>query len=320
VEDRNSVPARILQRDGTRGCGQVRGPVFACFVAVLCVVFLAACGSNNSDVKRYQLTGRVTRVDKTSNTLLVDADAIPGYMDAMEMPYQVRDPKLIDQVNVGDQIKADVVVTNDGAHLENISVTKKGDGAKTPSGSQQREPQPGETVPDFALVNEIGKHIHLHDFRGKTVLLTFVYTRCPLPDYCPLMSRNFAKIEKDLAKNPRQYKETELLSISFDPKYDTPKVLHKYGENYIQDAGDRDFDHWEFVSAPVAEMPDIEKFFGLFVDEQNGQVVHSMSTAVIGPDGKIYRWYHGNDWQTADVLQDVVSSLPNQAQPGDSAK
>jgi protein SCO1/2 len=67
-------------------------------------------------------------------------------------------------------------------------------------------------------------------------------------------------------------------------------------------------------------MPDIEKFFGLFVDEQNGQVVHSMSTAVIGPDGKIYRWYHGNDWQTADVLQDVVSSLPNQAQPGDSAK
>ena len=282
--------------------------------ALLCVSFIAACGSgSDSGGKRYALTGRVMRVDRSTNTVIVDGDAIPGYMDAMEMPYQVTDPKLLDPLTVGDQIKADVVVTSDGTHLENIVVTKKGDATKTPSTGAQHEPQPGEAVPDFLLVNENGKQIHLRDFRGKTVLLTFIYTRCPLPDYCPLMSHNFAQIEKDLAKNAGEYKETHLLSISFDPKYDTPKILRGYGEDYLKQAGDRNFDHWEFVSAPVAEMPDLEKFFGVFVGGEGAQIVHSMSTAVIGPDGKVFRWYHGNDWQTADVLKDVVSALPNQA-------
>ena len=290
------------------------GGVLFATAGLLYVSLVAACSSGGeSGGKRYALTGRVTRVDRSTNTVIVDGDPIPGYMDAMEMPYQVKDPKMLDPLAVGDQIKADVVVTSDGAHLENIVVTKKGDATKAPSAGAQHEPQPGEAVPDFLLINENGKQIHLHDFRGKTVLLTFIYTRCPLPDYCPLMSYNFAQIEKDLAKDAGEYKETHLLSISFDPKFDTPKVLRGYGEEYLKQAGDRNFDHWEFVSAPIAEMPDLEKFFGVFVDGENAQIVHSMSTAVIGPDGKVYRWYHGNDWQTADVLRDVVSSLPHQA-------
>jgi protein SCO1 len=140
-------------------------------------------------------------------------------------------------------------------------------------------------------------------------LLTFIYTRCPLSDYCPLMSTNFALTEEALGKNRQAYSKTHLLSISFDPKYDTPKVLREYGEAYLQKNGKRAFQHWEFASAPSTEMKEIARFFGLFYEEEKGQIVHSMSTTITSPEGKIYRWYHGNDWKSSDVLNDLASSL-----------
>jgi protein SCO1 len=193
-------------------------------------------------------------------------------------------------------------------------VVKKGDGAKSPPASQSQQLEQGSPVPDFELVNQDGKQIDLRQYSGKALLLTFIYTRCPLPDYCPLMSHNFAEIDKELAKTPALYAKTHLLSISFDPKNDTPEVLREYGHEYVQDKGQDSFDHWDFAAVLATERGDVIKFFDIFYNEQDGQITHSMSTAIISPDGKLYKWYGGNEWKPADVLADLISSLPGQSQ------
>src|SRR4029077_11309497 len=136
---------------------------------------------------------------------------------------------------------------------------KKSDGKSSPPGAQLQPSDQGTQVPDFALVNQDGKRMRLQQYRGKSVLLTFIYTRCPLPDYCPLMTHNFAEIDKALAKNPKLYADTHLLSISFDPKFDTPPVLRNYARSYVQDKGAQTFQHWEFAALQAGETKDVTK-------------------------------------------------------------
>ncbi len=153
----------------------------------------------------------------------------------MTMPYPVADAGTLEQVAPGDQITADVAVDQNQIRLENVIVVKKADGKVSPPGAQLKPADREAQVPDFALVNQDGKGIHLGQYRGKSLLLTFIYTRCPLPDYCPLMSHNFAEIEKALLKSPELYAKTHLLSISFDSQYDTPRVLRDYARSFVKD-------------------------------------------------------------------------------------
>jgi protein SCO1/2 len=282
---------------------------------VTCIgVAATSCGGgtgqapSQTQTQKYSLKGKVVSIDKQTHEVVVDAEAIPGFMGAMAMPYPVKDVKTLDQLSPGDEIRGDLVVTAGSPVLDNVVVTKKATGTPPPSGTSGIQPQPGQEVPDFKLVNQDGKQISLRQLQGKTVLLTFIYTRCPLPDYCPLMNTNFSLIEESLRKNPVVFASTHLLSISFDSKHDTPRVLRTYGLGYLKSGGDKTFDHWEFAAASSDEMTDMGKFFGLVAQEDQGQFVHSLSTTIIGPDGKIFRWYHGNDWKPAEVLKDLVSS------------
>jgi protein SCO1 len=295
---------------------------FALGIAVsLCT---AACGGGASQnqnqgqtetaEKRYHLAGTIVSIDKEQRHLIVNHGDIPGFMSAMTMPYPVADAKTLDQVSVGDQITADVVVSNGEARLENVVVVKKGTGAPPAPTGASLKPHANDQVPDFALVNEDGKRVHLGQYRGKAVLLTFIYTRCPLPDYCPLMSHNFAQIEKGLAKTPDVYAKTHLLSISFDPKYDTPPVLRKYASAFVDDQKKPAFDHWEFASILEPERADIARFFNLFYSETDGQVTHSLITNIIAPDGRVYRSYYDNDWKPADVLSDLTALVGDPSQ------
>jgi protein SCO1/2 len=170
---------------------------------------------------------------------------------------------------------------------------------------QYHVPQAGDAVPDFKLVNEDGKTIRLGQFKGRVLLLTFIYTRCPLADYCPRMNKNFGEIDKALAADPALYRETHLLSISFDPKYDTPQILKSYGGIYT--GGDaRTLAHWDFAAAPASELGAVEQFFDLGVTPgEQGTLNHSLSTAVIGKDGKVREWYATNEWTVAEVLAAV---------------
>ena len=156
-------------------------------------------------------------------------------------------------------------------------------------------------------MNQSGRRISLDEYRGKTLLVTFIYTRCPFADYCPRVTSQFAEINRELRKDTSLYEKTHLLSISFDPTHDTPKVLRTYGAGYMKEKRP-EFTHWEFAVPSASELPEVAKYFGVSYVEDGGLITHSLSTAVIGPDGKIFKWYHGNDWKTSDLLKDAADA------------
>lgn len=286
--------------------------VVAGFVSTGCKTGLSQ-DKNRSLERRYALRGRVISIDKQAGQIVVDHEDIPGFMAAMAMPYPVKAPFLLNKVSSADQITAEVVVNGSQFWLENITVVKKADrdAATAASQPQVRPPRAGDVVPDFVLVNQDGKQIHLSDFRGESVLVTFIYTRCSLANFCPAMSARFSVIEERLQKNKEAIGKTHLLTISFDPRHDTPKVLHDYGYSYLEGSGEREFHHWEFAAPPESSLKDVAAFFGLIYLPDENQIAHSMSTAIISPEGKIYKWYGGNNWQTSEVMTDLLSSIGN---------
>jgi protein SCO1/2 len=205
-----------------------------------------------------------------------------------------------------DEITATLVVNRRESWLEELRVVRKAGSAPDARDAEINAlPHEGDAVPDFTLVNQSGKKISIRDYRGKVLLITFIYTRCPLPDYCPLMSNNFAEIDKALHKDSALYAKTHLLSVSFDSKYDTPAVLRSYGAAYTEKYTDEKFEHWEFASGSAEEVKAITKFFGLQYEAKSDQIVHSLITAIVSPDGKVAKVYSFNDWKPTDVLNDL---------------
>jgi protein SCO1/2 len=241
---------------------------------------------------------------------MIDGDAIPGFMGAMAMPYTVHDKGDLTKVAPGDEITADVIVPADSeAYIQNVVIVKKGSGTAGASPTSERDPQAGDAVPDFALINQDGKRIHLSSYRGDALLVTFIYTSCPFPDFCPLVSKNFAHVYAETQSNPQLKSHLHLLSVSFDPNHDTPEVLRKYALTFNSTTGGAPFARWEFAVIPKDDLPQVERFFGLTVAENSGQIVHSMSTSVISPDGKIYSWREDTDWKPQDLITDASAAL-----------
>jgi protein SCO1/2 len=265
--------------------------------------------------KTYHLRGKIVSTDVSTGKVTVQHGAIPGFMDAMTMPYPLAQPNVISELHPGDMITAQVVVnpSSDGplsAKLDQIVVVGQARPDTRPT-VQYHVPQVGDVVPDFALLNQSGKIIHLDQFRGKVVLLTFIYTRCPLADFCPRMSENFSQIDQALAKDKAAYAKTHLLSVSFDPKYDTPAVLRSYGGAHTGRFTEEDFRHWDFAAPPVAELSKVEQWFDVGVTGDSSDpssIQHSLSTLIVGRDGKVIAWYPTNDWKPAEVLQAVEAA------------
>jgi protein SCO1 len=287
-------------------------------------LLLPSCHRSQPHVaKRYPFTGRVISIDAQEQSAVIDGDTIPGFMDAMAMSYKVKPPAVLSQLSPGDSIAADLVDLepddNGGpdSWLENVKVTGHAKNPPPASGTAQRIPAPGDDVPDFSFTNQNGKTFSLKQYRGKVLLLTFIYTRCPFPDFCPRMSSNFAEINKQLAADPSLAARTHLLSISFDPEHDTPKVLRDYAFSVAHTHDPALFTRWEFAAPSAKDLPQIADFFGLIYKPENGLITHNLSTAVIGPDGKIVKWYHGSDWQVSDLIKDAAAaSSPALKGPG----
>jgi protein SCO1/2 len=266
-----------------------------------------------SPSQQYHVRGTVLGTDPSNGEVLLKHEAIPGLMPAMTMSYRMDNPSILPELHPGDLITATLLADHDASGPTNLRLTdidiiaQARPDYKPPV--NYHVPTKGDEVPNFTLLNQSGHKIDLKQFRGKIVLMTFIYTRCPLSDYCPRMSRNFATIDKTLQSDPALYKDTHLLSVSFDPTYDTPKVLRSYGEAYTGNYVNETFKHWEFAAPSVAELPKMEQFFDIGVTPaQNGTLQHSLSTVVIGKDGKIFAFYPTNDWTPAEVLSQIHSA------------
>ena len=269
--------------------------------------------------KRYPFTGRIVSVDSQAQSAIIDGDAIPGFMDAMAMPYKIKPAATLNHLIPGDSVSAEVVVVSSGAKnddaapdywLENVKVIAHIDPSHAPGASSLHMPAPGEEVPDFSFTNQSGKLISLKQYRGKVLFVTFIYTRCPFPDFCPRMSGNFAEIYKQAATNAT-LTNAHLLSVSFDPEHDRPKVLRDYGFSVAHTHESALFNRWEFAAPRLADLPRLADFFALTIQPEGGTITHNLSTVVIGPDGKIVKWYHGGDWQPSDLIKDATAgSVP----------
>ena len=282
--------------------------------ALLAVAVVAGChsspkpetqGSAAPSFKIYKLRGKVVSTNPATGEVTVDHEAIPGFMDAMTMPYKLKDPSILSELHPGDTITADVLVSqNPDADilLDHIVVIAQGKPDYKPA-VFYHVPAPGDAVPDFKLRNQDGRVLHLDQFRGKTLLVTFIYTRCPSPSFCPLVTHNFAVIDRQLAANPALYAKTHLLCVSFDPEHDTPARLRAYGAQYI---GSDAFVHWDFAVPSEPELLEMTKFFDVGITHgADDSITHTLSTTLIDAHGKVAQFYPGNEWTPDQVVADV---------------
>lgn len=284
--------------------------------SLLALLALAGChsasksdsqSSAESSVKTYKLRGKVVSTNAARGEVTLDHEAIPGFMEAMTMPYKLKDDNVLSELHAGDVITADLVVSQQGGDslLDHIVVV----GQAKPDYKPQvayHVPAPGDAVPNFRLRNQDGRTIHLDQFRGKELLITFIYTRCPLPDFCPRVTRNFADINRQLASSPALQQKTHLLCVSFDPDNDTPERLRAYGATYIGSDASSAFSHWDFGVPAKPELAKMAQYFDVGITRAADQsITHTLSTTLIGADGKVVRFYPGNDWTVGEVLAEV---------------
>ncbi len=269
-------------------------------IAFLLISAPAACRKSAS-VERYELKGKVVSVDKRGSTVTIAHQAIPGYMEAMTMTFMIGDERLLNEMAEGDRIQATLAVGGLRARLEDIIVTREAvDPSNIGKATSAIEPAIGDEVPDFAFVNQDGKRASFKKYRGRALVLTFIYTRCPLPDYCPLMTENFSQIQNTLRSDPQLYAKTQLLSITVDPEYDTPKVLRGYAT-----AHSADLHQWDFGSGTKDDVKAMGTWFGLQYWPDGDQIVHSLRTAIIDSDGKLAKLYRGNEWTPEEIIAEL---------------
>jgi len=284
---------------------------------LLSVLALAGCHSASkpdsqssaaSAYKTYKLRGKVVSTNAASGEVTLNHEAIPGFMEAMTMPYKLKDANILSELHPGDVITADLVVSQnaDGDMLlDHIVVVGQARPDYKPKVSYH-VPAPGDVVPDFRLRNQDGRTIHLDQFRGRQLLVTFIYTRCPLPNFCPRVTRNFADIRRRLASNRALYDKTHLLCVSFDPDNDTPERLRAYGASYIGSDAKDDFSHWDFAVPDKSELARMAQYFDIGMSQgPDNTITHTLSTTLIGADGKVVRFYPGNEWTPDQVLADI---------------
>jgi protein SCO1 len=279
---------------------------FTAIIGALLLVSMACRSPRPASTQRYEIAGKVVSFDRAKHKVTISHGDIAGYMEGMTMPFTIKDDWVYDALTPGADIKGTLVVENGVTWIENTQVTSPATSESAASEHPGNEPVAGTVVPDFALVNQDGARTNIESYRGRVLLLTFIYTRCPLPDFCPLMTTNFSEVNRKLMDDPTLASKTHLLTITIDPAHDTPKVMKDYGS---RTAGLQKFDHWEFATGSADQVREIAQFFGLSYWPDKDQVVHSLRTALVGPDGKVVKLYRGNEWKPADVLADI-KALP----------
>jgi protein SCO1/2 len=283
--------------------------LFALFVAT------AVCRA-----QEHLARGIVLKLDKPHHSLIVSCEAIPGYMAAMEMPFSVSDPKILATITPGATIRFTIVKRNHTLYADDVHPTTaanfesepmEADGltalknALNPS-SAANVVTVGQTVPDFALTDQTGKEIHLTQFRGKVVVLTFGYSRCPNPDYCFRLSNNLSHVEKRFST--RAPRDLVLLTIAIDPEHDQGETLREYAAVWHADPA-----LWHFLTGPLPDVKQVAGMFNMNFWRAEGLLTHSLHTVIIDRNGKLAANLEGNQF-TPKQLGDLIQTVMNRPQ------
>ncbi len=262
--------------------------------------------------RTFAVRGVIKDIPETGTQIRIDHEEIPEYMPAMTMPFNIKDRLELDGFQVGDTIAFKLHVTDRESWIDEIeaaSTTPQPAPGELPSMSSFRrvrdvEPlEVGDVLPNYPFTNQYGKPVTLDQFRDQVLVLTFIYTRCPLPDFCPRMSMHYRTAYEALTKDPDGPSNFHFLSITFDPKFDTPEMLLNYSKAYSYDPK-----KWSFLTGEMIEIDAITEQFGLVFSRTQGSTFewdHNLRTVVVDPHGIIHKIFIGNTWQPKDLIFDM---------------
>lgn len=257
----------------------------------------------------YEARGVVEKVASDHHQVTIHHQAIPDYMMEMTMDFTVKNPEALAGISAGDKITFMLTVGKDTEWIDGITrVGHVTESTISPNATPSDQPPKlalGNQLPDGDFVTEDGKTVHFSDFRGKVLAFTFFFTRCPLPDYCPLMNRNFDKTREILISSPGTPGNWQLLSLSFDGGFDQPKVLSTYAKNYRGDNPD----HWIFGTASNQTLASVGAPLGLMIMRQGGSTAHNLRTVVLDTQGHIYQQFNDNQWTPQQLAETIKEAL-----------
>jgi protein SCO1 len=278
----------------------------------LCLTLGAATACAKAPAeRRFALQGQIQSLEPARKLVIIKHEDIKGFMPAMTMPYEVRETNALDGLAAGDLITATLVVVSNGAYVTDIKKVGQAPLEKPPADASNPAAasgfellRPGDAVPDGSFLDQDGKTRRFSAFKGSPVVITFIYTRCPLPTFCPLMDRHFATLQKSLKADPSM-RSVHLVTVSFDPATDTPPVLKEHAQTL-----NADLTRWTFLTG---DRDDIDRFgsrFGVQVARamaDQRDITHNLRTAIIDANGNLVKIYTGNEWTPDEVLSDLKS-------------
>ena len=275
--------------------------------AVSALLLLIGCTAESD--RRFPLKGQIlaiaagTRPDGRRE-ITVKHDDIPNFMPAMTMAYVVRQPALLNGLTPGDFVTATLVNQDAEFYLTDLKKTGHADlppEVRTMKIMDVR--QPGDEVPDDPLQDQSGATRKLSDWRGRAIAVTFVYTRCPLPDFCPLMDRRFRELQRAIAADARLRDRVHLVSVTFDPAHDTPAVIEAHAR-----ARGADPQTWSYLTGPAAAIDHFTSRFGVSAIQGTDApqtITHNLRTAVVDRQGRLMTIHSGNEWTVEELLADL---------------
>lgn len=264
--------------------------------------------------KSYEVRGVLRAINFAERTATIAHEDIPGYMPAMTMPFDVKSIAEIAPFSAGDRLSFRLVVTDTTSWIEGFKRIGTGTAPSAatarPDAARLKE---GDALPPFRLTDDSGREITAQTFSGKALFITFIFTRCPVPNFCPLMSRNFSAIRSATADDEVLAAQTRFLSVSFDPEVDTTAVLRTYANQHTQE-----HDKWRFATGTPDQVEKLTAAFSVFVQRENGTFSHGLCTALVGPDGAIRKIWRGNNWEASEAVAAVRELRPALQRAGDS--
>jgi protein SCO1/2 len=261
------------------------------------------------ETRDFTVRGVVRETRPAKSQLVVKHEEIPGYMDAMTMPFQVRDPKILESVKSGDAITFQLHVTDKDHWIDGLKVVGAGVGDKEaprPKVTDIAPFKPGDSLPALTFTDERGQPLRLEDYRGKALAITFIYTRCPLPNFCPLLSEKFRTVQETLVADPAAPKNWQLLSVTIDPEHDTAEVLQRYAKAQRADAA-----HWKLATGELRDITVLGLRSGLEFWEGGSEITHNLRTVVFDAQGRMKKVFSENTWTAQELADELrAGALP----------
>ena len=270
----------------------------------------------NTNRQIFQVKGVIIALKPEAREVEIKHEAIPGYMPAMTMPFEVKDTNELTGLQAGDAVSFRMIVTDREGWIEQIRKTGRPATANRPTTSAPvriiRDVEPlnlGDLLPEYHFTNQFGQSISTGQFKGQALAINFLFTRCPFPAFCPLTAHNFTETQQKLLARANGPKNWHLLTISFDPEFDTPAVLKAYAELYKYDP-----QRWTFATGDLMDITAIGEQFGLaFWHDETGSISHNLRTIVIDASGRVQKVFEGNKWTSDELVEEMVKAA---ARPG----